>query len=283
MIRVTAVQGDIMREHVDAIVNAANNRMRGGGGVDGAIHRAAGPALLADCIRRFPDGLASGDAGWTIAGNLPAAHVIHTVGPNRNAGETDPALLESCFRRVLEVADELGARCVAAPLVGAGVYGWPRAASVTAALDAAQHTPTGVEELRLVAFDDAAYRHVRALVHARFPPPVAPGSIGSLFERGVTQWGLRGDPYLWRELRARLGETPLPEDWFGLRSVVLAEAADVLGTPLDRAHEPLHMAEFDPGHGMSAGTVDPAWWMKTGIPILLDRFAAVRDGRGAGG
>src|SRR5215203_6765640 len=86
---ITAVRGDITEQDVDAIVNAANNRMRGGGGVDGAIHRAAGPALLRDCIARFPNGLATGDAGWTTAGNLPARWVIHTVGPNYNAGERD--------------------------------------------------------------------------------------------------------------------------------------------------------------------------------------------------
>ena len=83
---ITAVQGDITEQRVDAIVNAANSAMRGGGGVDGAIHRAGGPAILEDCERRFPDGLATGDAGWTTAGDLPARWVIHVVGPNRTAG-----------------------------------------------------------------------------------------------------------------------------------------------------------------------------------------------------
>lgn len=124
MVTVIAVHGDITQQRVDAIVNAASPQMRGGGGVDGAIHRAGGPAILQDCIARFPHGLPTGDAVWTTAGELPASWVIHTVGPNRNAGQTDRSLLESCYRRSLEVADELGVRTIAFPLISAGVYGW---------------------------------------------------------------------------------------------------------------------------------------------------------------
>src|SRR5690554_4056722 len=126
--RIEAVPGDITTQEVDAIVNAANSSLLGGGGVDGAIHRAAGPALLAECRElrrtRLPDGLPVGDAVATGAGNLPARWVIHTVGPNRHAGQTDPALLASCFTRSLDVAADLGARSVALPAVSAGVYGW---------------------------------------------------------------------------------------------------------------------------------------------------------------
>ena len=118
---IEVVEGDITQQRVDAVVNAANRRMRGGGGVDGAIHAAGGPAVLEDCVRRFPDGLATGDAGWTTAGDLAARWVIHVVGPNYNAGERDRALLTSCYRRALEVADELGARSLALPLVCAGI------------------------------------------------------------------------------------------------------------------------------------------------------------------
>jgi O-acetyl-ADP-ribose deacetylase (regulator of RNase III) len=154
---ITAVEGDITRQDVDAVVNAANSGMRGGGGVDGAIHRAGGPAVLEDCIARFPDGLATGDAGWTTGGNLPARWVIHVVGPNRHAGQTDRALLTSCYRRALEVADELGARTVAFPLVSAGVYGWPKDDAIAAALDVFAAADTEVEEARLVAFDHTTY------------------------------------------------------------------------------------------------------------------------------
>ena len=164
---ITVVEGDIAAQDVDAVVNAANRRMRGGSGVDGAIHRAGGPAVLEDCVRRFPDGLATGDAGWTTAGDLPARWVIHVVGPNRNAGETDRALLVSCYARALEVADELGARTVAFPLVGAGVYGWSKTDSVGAAIAAFAAVDTRVEEARFVAFGKPAYDEVLAQLRAR--------------------------------------------------------------------------------------------------------------------
>ena len=159
---ITAVQGDITRQEVDAVVNAANSAMRGGGGVDGAIHRAGGPAILEDCVRRFPSGLATGDAGWTTAGELPARWVIHVVGPNRRAGQTDRALLTSCYSRALEVADELGARSVSFPLVSAGVYGWPKDDAIAAALEVFRAADSQVEEARLVAFDHATYEQIEA-------------------------------------------------------------------------------------------------------------------------
>lgn len=154
---IEVVEGDITTQQVDAVVNAASSRMRGGGGVDGAIHRAGGPEVLEDCVRRFPDGLATGDAGWTTGGRLPARWVIHVVGPNRNAGQTDRSLLTSCYRRALEVADELGARSVAFPLVSAGIYGWPKDDAVDAALETLRATPTQVELARIVALGRASY------------------------------------------------------------------------------------------------------------------------------
>lgn len=157
---IEVVEGDITAQQVDAVVNAANRAMRGGGGVDGAIHRAGGPEVLADCRRRFPKGLATGDAGWTTAGLMPARWVIHVVGPNHNAGETDRSLLTSCYRRALEVADELGARSVAFPLVSAGIYGWPKDDAVDAALETLRGTPTRVELARIVALGRASYELV---------------------------------------------------------------------------------------------------------------------------
>jgi O-acetyl-ADP-ribose deacetylase len=162
--RLTVVRGDITRQEVDAVVNAASRAVRGGGGVDGAIHRAGGPAVLEDCVRRFPHGLATGDAGWTTAGDLPARWVIHVVGPDRRAGETDRSLLTSCYRRALEVADGLGATTVAFPLVGAGVYAWPLVDAVAAAVETLRASPTEVEEARVVAFSDAAYDVVAAVL-----------------------------------------------------------------------------------------------------------------------
>jgi len=155
---IEVVEGDITTQEVDAVVNAANRAMRGGAGVDGAIHRAGGPEILAECRRRFPNGLATGDAGWTTAGLMPARWVIHVVGPNRNAGETDRSLLTSCYRRALAVADELGARSVAFPLISAGAYGWPKEDAVDAALETLRGTPTGVGVARMVAFGRPAYQ-----------------------------------------------------------------------------------------------------------------------------
>lgn len=152
-----AVHGDITAQDVDAVVNAANNRMRGGGGVDGAIHRAGGREVLADCVRRFPDGLATGDAGWTTAGAMSARWVIHVVGPNHAAGQTDRGLLTSCYSRALAVADELVARTIAFPLISAGIYGWPKDDAIAAAVETLRTTPTQVEEARLVAFDATTY------------------------------------------------------------------------------------------------------------------------------
>ena len=125
---IEAVLGDITRESTDAIVNAANSSLLGGGGVDGAIHRAAGPRLLRACreLRRtaLPNGLPVGEAVATRAFNLPCRWVIHTVGPNRHAGQTDPALLRAAFVNSLRLANELGCTSVSLPAVSAGVYGW---------------------------------------------------------------------------------------------------------------------------------------------------------------
>jgi O-acetyl-ADP-ribose deacetylase (regulator of RNase III) len=166
MARLSAVEGDITTQDVDAVVNAANSAMRGGGGVDGAIHRAGGPAVLQDCIARFPHGLATGDAGWTTAGRLPARWVIHTVGPDYTAGQRDRALLVSCYRRCLEVADELGARTIAFPLVSAGIYGWPREDAIRAAVDTIRGCDSAVEDARLVAFGSTAYQEIVAVMRA---------------------------------------------------------------------------------------------------------------------
>jgi O-acetyl-ADP-ribose deacetylase (regulator of RNase III) len=126
--RLEAVEGDITAQSVDAIVNAANSSLLGGGGVDGAIHRAAGPGLLEECRRiratTYPAGLPVGHAVATSAGDLAARWVIHTVGPNRYRGQDDPALLASCFTSSLDVAAEVGARSVAFPAVSGGAYGW---------------------------------------------------------------------------------------------------------------------------------------------------------------
>ncbi|PND54176.1 O-acetyl-ADP-ribose deacetylase [Mycobacterium sp. ENV421] len=180
---ITAVLGDITKQDVDAVVNAANTTMRGGGGVDGAIHREGGPAILRDCIERFPNGLPTGDAGWTGTGNLPARWVIHTVGPKYAAGQRDRSLLKSCYRRALQVADELGARSVAFPLVSMGAYGWPRREAIAIAIQSVADADTDVAEVRFIAFDSATYEAVRKHIAMWTPIRILQG-VRALHERG---------------------------------------------------------------------------------------------------
>lgn len=155
--RVDLLQGDITRLGVDAIVNAANSSLLGGGGVDGAIHRAGGASILEECRElrrtRFPDGLPTGHAVATGAGDLPARWVIHTVGPVHGRTPDGGQRLVDCYRNSLAVADEVGARSVAFPLISAGAYGWPREDAVRTALDTLAATPTAVETATLVLFD----------------------------------------------------------------------------------------------------------------------------------
>jgi O-acetyl-ADP-ribose deacetylase (regulator of RNase III) len=158
---IVALEGDITMQDVDAIVNAANGSLMGGGGVDGAIHRAGGPSILAECkeIRRtiFPDGLPTGKAVATTAGDLPARWVIHTVGPVY-ARERDPAaVLDSCHAESLRVADELGARTVAFPAISTGVYGYPLEEAAPVAVEAVRRSTTQVEEVRFVLFGRDAF------------------------------------------------------------------------------------------------------------------------------
>lgn len=150
--RIEAVQGDITRQQVDSIVNAANSSLMGGGGVDGAIHRAAGPELVDAC--RPLGGCPAGEAKATPGFRLPARWVIHTVGPVwHGGGSGEPELLASCYRRSLEVADELGARSVAFPAISTGAYGYPARDAARVAVDTLRATPARVELVRLVAFD----------------------------------------------------------------------------------------------------------------------------------
>lgn len=155
-VEISLVQGDITEQQVDAVVNAANSSLLGGGGVDGAIHRRGGSAILAECQElrngRYPDGLPTGEAVATTAGDLPARWVIHTVGPVYAKSEDRSELLASCYRRSLQVADELGAQTVAFPAVSAGVYGWPLDDAARIALRTVASAPTSVQEARFVLF-----------------------------------------------------------------------------------------------------------------------------------
>ena len=157
--RVVLVLGDLVEQEVDAVVNAANSGLQGGGGVDGALLRAGGPQQregrrrLAARIGRLPTGRAAASA----AGAVPAEHVIHVVGPVHARGEDRTHLLESCYVEALRVADELGVRTLAAPAVSAGVYGWPMDDAARVALRTVRATDTDVEEVRFVLRDRQTY------------------------------------------------------------------------------------------------------------------------------
>jgi O-acetyl-ADP-ribose deacetylase (regulator of RNase III) len=160
--RIALVRGDITAERVDAIVNAANSALLGGGGVDGAIHRAGGPEILAECralrAATYPTGLPTGQAVATTAGRLPARWVIHTVGPVWHATEDRSALLRACYANSLAVADSLGAGSVAFPLISAGLFGWPQEDAVRQALTALGAAgPGAVREARLVLYAQHTY------------------------------------------------------------------------------------------------------------------------------
>lgn len=172
---IEVVRGDITTESTDAIVNAANSTLTGGGGVDGAIHAAAGPRLLEECreVRRtaYRDGLPIGEAVATGAGDLPCRWVIHTVGPNWNRGQRDPERLASCYRRSLEVAEEIGATSVAFPAVSAGVYGWDKDVVAGIAVEAVRAALPGttVGLVRFILFSDALERAFTAALEETKP------------------------------------------------------------------------------------------------------------------
>ena len=170
MPRLVLLRGDITQQEVDAVVNAANGSLLGGGGVDGAIHRRGGPAILEACreVRRttWPDGLPTGEAVATTGGDLPARWVIHTVGPVY-AGSPDPAgELASCHTNALRVADEVGARTVAFPAISTGVFGYPPSEAAPVALAAVAGATTEVEEVRFVLFDEDTLEVFRAALEA---------------------------------------------------------------------------------------------------------------------
>lgn len=151
-------RGDITQLAVDAVVNAANSSLYGGGGVDGAIHRAGGPAIAAACrevrATSLPAGLPAGKAVATTAGELPAKWVIHTVGPVYSPTDDRSAILASCYEESLRLADLLGAKSIAFPAISAGAYGWPLADAIRIAVRTIRQTSTGIERIVLVAFSE---------------------------------------------------------------------------------------------------------------------------------
>ena len=159
--KITCVQGDITEQDVDAIVNAANHTLLGGGGVDGAIHRRGGPEILAECQKlreeQYPDGLPTGQAVATKAGRLKAQWVIHAVGPTYAESKDKSQLLADCFRNSLRIADELNVGTIAFPAISTGIYRWPLDDAARIALETVRNSDTRVHEVRFVLFDRRAY------------------------------------------------------------------------------------------------------------------------------
>jgi O-acetyl-ADP-ribose deacetylase (regulator of RNase III) len=253
-----------------------------------------------------------------------ARWTLHALAPYYADGRGDRAALAACYERALTAAADLGAASVAFPLLGTGASGWPAAAAIEVAVGTLAASSTGasttaassasaastaaastaaastaaassatastaaastaIAEIRLVARDEPVYRRLRAAVLRDCPPPVGPGTVGALFDPPPLQFGLRGDPYLWRDLRARFADTPLPPDWHAVRRLLTDAIEQVVGEPLtgrdtvawSGPDASVHVPEYDPGHGMSAGSVHLPWWSRTGVPIILDRFATGR-------
>ncbi len=151
--RLELVEGDITQQEVDAMVNAANSRLAGGGGVDGAIHRRGGPSIMQETDRLYPDGCPTGSAVITSAGDLPARHVIHAVGPRWHGGDRgEPDLLASAYRHCLQLAVERGCRSIAFPSLSTGAYGYPLSAAARVALETTMQFLRGQDQLQLVRF-----------------------------------------------------------------------------------------------------------------------------------
>ena len=174
MARIELLVGDITEQDTDVVVNAANSALLGGGGVDGAIHAAGGPEILAECralrAGRYPDGLPTGQAVATTAGRLPARWVVHTVGPVWSRREDRSHLLADCHRNALRVAAELGAATVAFPAISTGIFGWPVESAASIALDtvhrqAPEHP--GIRLVRFVLYDERAYQVFHAAAQQR--------------------------------------------------------------------------------------------------------------------
>lgn len=168
--KIILMKGDITGQRVDAIVNAANSSLLGGGGVDGAIHARGGPAILRACrrIRRkdYPEGMPAGQACVTTGGELRAGHVIHTVGPRYDPAEDQAGVLASCYHESLKIASENDLEVVAFPAIGAGVYGWPADEAALVALDAMVTSPWRVPEVRFVLFTDEMMEAFERASHA---------------------------------------------------------------------------------------------------------------------
>lgn len=267
---IRVIRGDITEQHVDAIVNAASPQMRGGGGVDGAIHRAAGPGLLQECVERFPEGLPVGGAGWTTAHDLSARWVIHAVGPVYGRGTRDK--LVSAYANALRRADELGAVSVAFPLISAGIYGWPREDAIQAGFDGIAASGTAVRDIRFVTPHDEMARALEAALWRATPLRILQ-AVRVLHERGFEQVrvlpGMSPSGMYWR-VHVRVGS----DDLLGYTT---GNESDVAGLDVSAATTPEavadHLLTLSPGLASAADPGYAQWYRE--LMSLVEEHAAL--------
>ena len=270
MAAIEIVVGDITAQQVDAVVTAANESLLGGGGVDGAVHRAAGPRLAEAGAELAPCN--PGAVVVTPAFDLdpPVHHVIHTVGPVwEGGGRGEPETLASCYRSSLRVADQIGATSVAFPAIATGVYGYPPGQAARIAVETVRSTRTDVSRIVLVAFDDAAQDLLTAAMQARS------AQVAGLFDGEPAQWGMRGDPHAWRAIRDRLEGVALPESVEELERLLRGAFHEVVGVDLTQDPAPSVFREEFAHGGMSSGMVNLDTWRTRLMPMLVDRGRAL--------
>ena len=274
MTAIEIVVGDITAQQVDAVVTAANESLLGGGGVDGAIHRAAGPQLAQAGAALAP--CDPGTAVVTPAFELdpPVHHVIHTVGPVwEGGGHGEAETLASCYRTSLRRADQIGATSVAFPAIATGVYGYPPEQAARIAVETVRSTRTEVDRIVLVAYDEEARKLLTTALRARS------AQVAGLFDGEPHQWGLRGDPHAWRAIRDRLAGVVLPGSVEELERLLLATFQEVVGVDLARDPAPSVFREEFAHGGLSSGTVDLDTWRTRLMPLLVDRGRALLQSR----
>ena len=269
--QIRILQGDITEIETDVIVNAANSSLMGGGGVDGAIHRKSGKAILAECIeiRNNTGECKPGDAVITTAGNLPAKHVIHTVGPYWKGGRNyEDVLLASCYSTSISLAIRNNLKTISFPNISTGVYGFPKqeAAEIVEAVisNLSPKNKNQIEQLNFVCFDDENFSIYQSLSF-KFKNQF----ISSLFYERPEQYGLRGDPYLWEDLIVKTSKINLPKTSDELEAILHKLFQELTGKRPERNSD-FFVGRYSKG-GMSSGQVCSDFWLDKGFPLILNR------------